>query len=66
MTIALATVGFAVKFSIRITENKAVRVDWLENLASYKEDYNVSSLFHVVCTVTDRIFCSRCDASLMY
>ena len=41
---------------------KVVRVDWLRNLENYKEDYNVS-LFYVVCTVTVRIFCSRCDAS---
>ena len=27
---------------------KVVRVDWLGNLANYKEDYNVS-LFHAVC-----------------
>ena len=44
---------------------KDARMDWLENLANYKEDYNVS-LFHVVCTVTVMIFCSRCDASLVY
>ena len=31
----------------------------------YKEDYNVS-LFHVMCTVTVGIFCSRCGASLVY
>ena len=43
---------------------KVVRVDWLENLANYKKNYNVS-LFHVVCTVTVRNFCSRCDASLV-
>ena len=39
-------------------------MDWLGNLANYK-DYNVP-LFHIVCTVTVRIFCSRCDASLVY
>ena len=44
---------------------KALRVDWLGNLANYKKDYKVS-LFHVVCTVTVRIFCSLCDASLVY
>ena len=44
---------------------KVVRVDWLGNLANYKEDDNFS-LFHVVCTVTVMIFCSRCDASLVY
>ena len=44
---------------------KVVRVGWLGNLANYKEDYNIS-LFHVVCTVTVRIFCSSCDASLVY
>ena len=44
---------------------KVVRVDWVGNLADYKEDYNVF-LFDVVCTVTVRIFCSRCDASLVY
>ena len=38
-------------------------MDWLGNLANYKEGYNVS-LFHVVCTVTLRIFYSRCDGSL--
>ena len=43
---------------------KVVRVDWLGNLARYKEDYNVS-LFYIMCTVTVRIFCSRCDASLV-
>ena len=37
-----------------------VRVHWLVNLPNYK-DYNIS-LFHRVCTVTVRIFCSRCDA----
>ena len=40
-------------------------MDWLGNFENYKEDYNVS-LFDVVCTVTVRIFCSRCDASLVY
>ena len=40
-------------------------MDRLGNLANYKEDYNVS-LFHVVCRVTVRIFCSRCNASLVY
>ena len=40
-------------------------MDWLGNLANYIEDYNVS-LFHVVCTVTVRFFCSRCDAALVY
>ena len=44
---------------------KVVRVDWFGNLANYKKDYNVS-LFHVVCTVTVRIFCFRCDVSLEY
>ena len=45
-----------------VGKTKVVRVDWLGNLANHKEDYNVS-LFHVVCTVTVMIFCSRCDAS---
>ena len=36
---------------------KVVRVDWLGNLADYKEDYNVS-LFDVACTVTVGFFCS--------
>ena len=38
-------------------------MDWLGNLANYKEDCNIS-LFHVACTLTIRIFCSRCDALL--
>ena len=41
----------------KVSQTKVVRVDWLGNLANYKEDYNVS-LFHVVFTVTVRIFCS--------
>ena len=49
----------------KLNHKKVVRVDWLGNLASYKEDYIVS-LFYVVCTVTVRIFCSRCDASLVF
>ena len=49
--------------AILVYRTKVVRVDWLGNLANYKEDYNVS-LFDVVCTVT--VFCSRCDASLVY
>ena len=47
------------------TKTKAVRVDWLGNLANYKEGYNVS-LLYVVCMITVKIFCSRCDASLVY
>ena len=48
-----------------VSLDKVVRVDRLGNLANYKKDYNVS-LFHVVCTVTVMIFCSRRDASLVY
>ena len=51
--------------NIIFSQIKVVRVDWLGNLANNKEDYNVS-LLHIVCTVTVRIFCSRCDASLVY
>ena len=57
----------AIKMNVKCKQHKraskVVRVDWLGNLANYKEDYNVS-LFHVVCTVTVRI--SRCDAPLVY
>ena len=49
----------------KLNHKKVVRVDWLGNLANYKEDYIVS-LFYVVCTVTVRIFCSRCDASFVF
>ena len=45
--------------------DKVVRVAWLGNLANYKEDYNLS-LFHVLCKFRVMIFCSRCDASLVY
>ena len=48
-----------------LRENKVIKVDWLGNLANYKEDYN-APLFDVVCTVTVMIFCSRYDASLVY
>ena len=34
---------------------KVVRKDWLGNLANHKDDYD-ASLFHVVCTVTVRIY----------
>ena len=46
-------------------EQKLLKMDWLGNLANYKEDYN-APLFDFVCTVTVMIFCSRCDASLVY
>ena len=50
---------------LSLTLTKVVRVDWLGNSENHKKDYNVF-LFHVVCTVTVRIFCSWCDASLVY
>ena len=48
-----------------VLQTKVVRVDWLGNLANYKEDYSVS-FFHVAYTVTVRILCSRCAALLVY
>ena len=48
-----------------VSPRKVIKVNWLGNLANYKEDYN-APLFDVVCTVTVMIFCSRCDASLVY
>ena len=51
--------------ALRCDSVKVARVDWLGNSANFKEDYSVS-LFHVVCTVKVMIFCSRCDALLVY
>ena len=50
---------------ILVVLSKVIKVDLLGNLANYKEDYN-APLFDVVCTVTVMIFCSKCDASLIY
>ena len=63
MTMSRALFGEMSLIFFFIILNKVVRVDWLGNLANYKEDYT-ASLFHILCTVTVRIFCSRFDASL--